>query len=612
MRLKRFAAIITAAICMTAVPGVQADAQDTTKMSGQNVDDVIVAQSDVQRYNDSTSTDEYDHVHDQEIINAILAAEDELDVTKWGIYMDNVDDIVLPLTMLHPEIYYLDTYGVSYRKEADNSYKIYLTFSYLESAGEIIQQRKEIDKAYEVIRKELDLDKLTDLEKVVACHDYLINTISYTKDVYSESYTDRNYCNIYSAFVNKEGLEYAYMEAFLYMMNQCGIRSGLGLSFDLSAGRITHGWNVVKLGDEWYHVNLAYDDVLGDLKAEDELGRVSHEYLLLGNSEYMKKTSLSPDDFSLYIDAGAKTASEFNWGSNSKYSGYFWNSSDAAACVKDGIWYYYDSSAKSIKSVDYPGTAQTIVSGIDAASCRLLLKDGMLLYSVKNEIRAYDIADRKTLTYYKPDISGSITSFGVIGGKLAYTYGTDNKLQYLPDNIDVNVNGLVNKDGTWRYYVNGVVDTSYKGLAYVNNRWWYVENGTINFKYTGMAYGNGRWWYFSNGAIDFKYTGMAYGNGRWWYFNNGAIDFKYTGTAYYKRWWYFSNGSINFTYTGMGYANNNWWMFQNGSINFKYTGIGQNNSGKWYFKNGQIAWKYSGNVTYGGKTYKVQNGKVVG
>ncbi len=180
------------------------------------------------------------------------------------------------------------------------------------------------------------------------------------------------------------------------------------------------------------------------------------------------------------------------------------------------------------------------------------------------------------------------------------------------DNLDTTYRGLVYANNRWWYVENGTINFTYTGMAYGNGRWWYMKDGAIDFKYTGMAYGNGRWWYFNNGAIDFKYTGMAYGNGRWWYFNNGAIDFKYTGTAYYKQWWYFSNGALNFKYTGMGYANNNWWMFQNGAINFKYTGIGQNKSGKWYFRNGQIAWKYSGNVTYGGKTYKVQNGKVMG
>ena len=240
-----------------------------------------------------------------------------------------------------------------------------------------------------------------------------------------------------------------------------------------------------------------------------------------------------------------------------------------------------------------------------------LLQIGQKCFNSDNDSKLKEVTIPKDVISIGDDAFNMSTTLNVYKGSTGYEYACEKGYKY--DVIKSDLSGLqMADDGKWYYYKDGVVDTSYKGLAYANNRWWYVENGTINFKYTGMAYGNGRWWYMTNGAIDFKYTGMAYGNGRWWYFNNGAIDFKYTGTAYYKQWWYFSNGSINFKYTGMGYANNNWWMFQNGSINFKYTGIGQNNSGKWYFKNGQIAWKYSGNVTYGGKTYKVQNGKVVG
>ncbi len=208
-----------------------------------------------------------------------------------------------------------------------------------------------------------------------------------------------------------------------------------------------------------------------------------------------------------------------------------------------------------------------------------------------------------------------------------YSYALTDDIQYR--------NGLnIGSDGKWHYYNDNKIDMEFKGLAYVNGRWWYVENGTINFKYTGMAYGNGNWWYmedgtinfqytgigkndngfwyFDNGMIDFKHDGMEYYNGRWWYIEDGTINFNYSGTAYYKQWWYFVDGSISFKYTGMAYANNGWWYFADGAIDFKYTGIGENNNGRWYFVNGQIAWNYSGTVKYGDRSYKIQNGKVVG
>ena len=630
MRLRQIVAAAIAAVCIAAVPAVHtyaaqsnssnSDTSQSTQQSAklmsveQEVGDILSPNrmpDDIATYSDST----YDHAHDADIMKALDNVDASINTEGWGITLSNYREIMLGIINVYPQYYYVQSYGCQYYYGQSEAFK--LTFNYSADKDTILSQKKEIQSAGAELESAVDMNGLTNLEIALAYHDYLAATTEYAHDHYlNNTLTSEDY-SLYGALINHSTVCQGYAQAFLYIMNRLNIDAGIAVSTNAN-----HAWNVIKINGNWYHIDVTFDDPV-----RDQLGRATHNYFMLSTDDLLAKES-SRSDYLIYTKNGV----EFSPTTDDSYADGFWSNTDAAMFVDDGLWFYFDHSARAIKACDYPQTDSSVIANVDTYDCKLFLTNGKLLYSTKSDIKSYDTGTRKITTYYTPSINGdNIYTFGMYKGKLAYTYGYDDTLAYVPENADT---GLMNKDGTWRYYTNGQFDTSYTGMAYANNRWWYVKNGLIDFKYTGMAYGNGRWWYFNNGAIDFKYTGMAYGNGRWWYFNNGAInfkytgmaygngrwwyfsngaiDFKYTGTAYYKRWWYFSNGSINFTYTGMGYANNNWWMFQNGAINFKYTGIGQNKSGKWYFRNGQIAWKYSGNVTYGGKTYKVQNGKVVG
>ena len=45
-------------------------------------------------------------------------------------------------------------------------------------------------------------------------------------------------------------------------------------------------------------------------------------------------------------------------------------------------------------------------------------------------------------------------------------------------------------------------------------------------------------------------------------------------------------------------------------MDFSFTGIAKNEYGTWYVKNGKVDFSKNGKVTYNGKTYTVEKGKV--
>ena len=180
-------------------------------------------------------------------------------------------------------------------------------------------------------------------------------------------------------------------------------------------------------------------------------------------------------------------------------------------------------------------------------------------------------------------------------------------------------NGLTLKNGTWYYYVNGVVDTSYTGLAYREDiGWWYVENGRINFDYTGLAYREDiGWWYVENSQITFGYTGLTYTpEYGWWYVTNSQLLWDYTGLAYREDigWWYVENSGITFSYTGLTYTPEyGWWYVTNSQLLWDYTGLAyREDIGWWYVESSNITFCYNGIIAFDGRTYTIVNSQVVG
>lgn len=106
--------------------------------------------------------------------------------------------------------------------------------------------RKTEQAAAEIIA--LTDDSMTDYEKLRIFHDYLVTNV--------ESSVDTEYVDsIYGALVEKRALCEGYAKAFSYLCNLSGIENMIVTG----STSIDHMWNMVKLDDNWYHVDVGWD-----------------------------------------------------------------------------------------------------------------------------------------------------------------------------------------------------------------------------------------------------------------------------------------------------------------------------------------------------------------
>lgn len=113
-------------------------------------------------------------------------------------------------------------------------------------------------------------DNMTDYDKELAIHDYLVLNFKYDYDNYvkgtlpSEAYTP------YGLLINGTGVCQAYADAAKLLLNainiECEVVTG-------TADGIAHAWNVVKLDNEYYMLDVTWDDPV-----PDNPGQVSYSY----------------------------------------------------------------------------------------------------------------------------------------------------------------------------------------------------------------------------------------------------------------------------------------------------------------------------------------------
>ncbi|MBE5923263.1 MAG: hypothetical protein E7271_02190 [Lachnospiraceae bacterium] len=193
----------------------------------------------------------------------------------------------------------IGTVGDSYKKveiQIKRNMNYYVLKAYMDN--EPIPEGETKAKAlYEKMTSILDTyikPGMTDYEKELALHDYIVSHCHYSEqdvsDVESDIYT------AYGALVNEDAVCNGYAEALQMMFTCVGVESCFVVG---TAGDVDHAWNLVKLSGEWYHMDATWDDPLPDqgdkvmhpyFNVSDEVMASNHTWL---RSDYPKAESMT-------------------------------------------------------------------------------------------------------------------------------------------------------------------------------------------------------------------------------------------------------------------------------------------------------------------------------
>jgi len=190
----------------------------------------------------------------------------------------------------HPELFWLDTsYEYYYTAQG---YAVSVTLSYNDAAKSIDAYRSRFEAA---AKKALAgaQSLSTDAEKERYIHDYLLDNVSYDLDSALNQ-------NAYSALVYGESVCAGYARAFQYLLQQLDIPCYYCTGYASES----HAWNIVRLDDGYYNVDVAWNDSLGNGS-----GTYHYDYFNLSDAEIA--ASHTRIDLSVYLPACNATKNRY-------------------------------------------------------------------------------------------------------------------------------------------------------------------------------------------------------------------------------------------------------------------------------------------------------------
>ena len=243
------------------------------------------------------------------------------------------------------------------------------------------------ERAVNAAVSECFTDGMTDLEKIVAAHDWIVLNCQYDPYVANEerdytaadgtTYTEneRVYTS-YGVFVEGNAVCQGYALAFKVLMDRAGIDC-------CYANGVGHAWNMVKLDDSWYHVDATWDDPVYT-GAGDLAGHVSRYYFMKSDDEF-----LNPGG-SLQVHSAWTTEYGYTAEDACALPDGLGNAQDMPAYLIGGAFYLADSSGAMYRYRIGGGfqNAELIASGLPVSIQAVALdEENNVLYFLSNFTR---------------------------------------------------------------------------------------------------------------------------------------------------------------------------------------------------------------------------------
>lgn len=148
-------------------------------------------------------------------------------------------------------------------KTETNSFgNCYFIPEYAMNLYEYDEQKTELEKVRDYV-KEKTANLSDSYEKELFIHDYIVDKCEYVEK------TGGTYSSAYGCLVKGTASCEGYAKAVKYLLDEEGIENYLAVGTtegEIASSRTGHAWNIVKLGDSYYHLDATWDDPEGGIE----------------------------------------------------------------------------------------------------------------------------------------------------------------------------------------------------------------------------------------------------------------------------------------------------------------------------------------------------------
>ncbi len=349
------------------------------------------------------------------VVNALENFQTKIDVSAYQIPVTKARETFLQIWNNHPSLFYVQSkFSYSYYSSTGmvTSYNV----TYTDSEENVTVQKENLKREINQALSWTD-NSMTDVEKALAVHDYLVLDCEYDYDSYQSDAVPAESHSAYGALVEKKAVCDGYAKAYACILGELGISSKI-----VSSDVMSHAWNLVSIDGAWYHVDATWDDPV-----RDNIGRVVHKYFLLSDTA-ISQGGTEDDKHKGWDNSGCTADSN-------KYDNEFWAGVTSAFCYQNGNWYYakYDTGSRHTSLMKKPrildGQEQAVYT--EEATWNNYIAGYMYLdlapeknelyFNTRTGIYRFD-ENEEPVEMYAPALTGSQLVFGftVRDSKLCY------------------------------------------------------------------------------------------------------------------------------------------------------------------------------------------------
>lgn len=397
----------------------------------------------------------------------------KIDIKKYKIPKNETEDVMNTfyqrLYYHYPEYdFYVDRNYTYYDR---NGYTEAIQFKYLYSKSTITNMKKQISDAVAPVLNEIDR-RWSDKEKALYIHDWLAVNYMYDLRLFDKNQESNTVYDMYNFLTQKTGVCMAYALTYLYILRLCGIDS-----YFIESLEGNHSWNIVKINGIWYHVDVTHDDPLVSYYTYDFVGKVSHEYFLVGQNE-LQQIDASKNNGVVGSHCDDMTAPASFDGTiyiGSPITSYNSYKNSVSAVHKIGLyWYYLDEKMGGLvrttnfrnveKVVDIDNYWNTSSGSYYSQMffTGLYENNGILYFTDERSLYSYSPLTKKTRRLY--DIYTD--TYGFIYG---FYFDDDHIYFFLRDELPQNIKGEKYTIGTYTLQFSNHIES---------NEWVTLEEAT--------------------------------------------------------------------------------------------------------------------------------------
>jgi len=153
-------------------------------------------------------------------------------------------------------------------------------------------------KVDEIIAEIIERD-MTDRQKILAVHDYVVETVTYHKPFADVSEHPSVTHTAYGALMNGSAVCDGYAQAFKVLLDELDIENHLIFGITADANGVfqdynRHAWNIVKYNNQYTHFDPTWDDPTYS-------DRVRHTYYFMSSDEIREDHKWTESEYEMYL-----------------------------------------------------------------------------------------------------------------------------------------------------------------------------------------------------------------------------------------------------------------------------------------------------------------------